>query len=412
MAFDNNISGAIQQYVYTQSGGLVTEPVNGTYIQAYCEFLGITEPVNNSWLVALCFHFGVTEPLGGAWVIALSNYYGITTPAPYGTWWMALAFATGTPTIPFIWNQNTNNWNDEIRKWESAIAPIADFTSDTTTPNSGQNVQFTDTSTNMPSSWAWTFTGGTPATSTDQDPLVSFETTGGHTVSLQVTNDSGTDTKTVTDYINVNPVVADFTSDETVIFENSSINYTDTSTGAPTDWLWTFPGGTPSTSTLQNPTIAYDTPGTYTVTLEASNAGSTDTEIKTNYITVNVIPIVANFTADNTTPVEGGSVTFTDTSTASPTEWAWTFTGGTPTTSTLQNPVIAYDTAGTYTVSLTASKTGSSDTETKIDYITAVFIPDDVVINSWEVAPFMNNLNGKSTTQFSVGPFSNNLITY
>ena len=120
MAFDNNISGAIQQYVYTQSGGLVTEPVNGTYIQAYCEFLGITQPVNNSWLVALCFHFGVTEPLGGAWVIALSNYYGITTPAPYGTWWMALAFAGGViPPTDLIWNTTTTQWQLETTLWDA-----------------------------------------------------------------------------------------------------------------------------------------------------------------------------------------------------------------------------------------------------------------------------------------------------
>jgi PKD repeat protein len=491
------IQGTIQTYVFNQTGGVVTDPINGSYLQAYCEFLGVTEPVNGSWLQALCNYFGITTPLYSSWTIALANYYGITQPLN-ATWWYALSqlgggppvvpivadftadnelptegefvqftdtstenptswswtFAGGTPStstaqnplieyntagtytvsltasktgsadtntkvdfidvseVAVIWNQNSNNWNDEIRKWAVPVAPVANFTSDTTTPNSAQNVQFTDTSTNMPTSWAWTFAGGIPATSTLQNPIVSFETIGGHTVSLQVTNLAGTDTKTVTDYINVNPVVADFTSDATIIFENSSINYTDTSTGAPNTWLWTLPGATPSTSTLQNPTIAYNTPGTYTVTLEASNAGSTDTEIKTNYITVNVIPIVADFNASSTTPNEGDSVTFTDTSTANPTAWSWTLPGGTPSTSTAQNPLIAYNTAGTYTVSLTASKTGSADTETKTNYITVVLVPSNLVIDSWEVGPFINNLNGKSTTQFSVSPFSNNLIKY
>jgi len=118
MTFDAGISNAIQQYVYTQSGGAVTEPVNGNWLQAYCEYLGITTPINNSWLITLCDHFGITEPLGGSWTIALANHYSITTPYPYGTWWMALAFAGGIPpVIPFIWNENTTPWELETRTW-------------------------------------------------------------------------------------------------------------------------------------------------------------------------------------------------------------------------------------------------------------------------------------------------------
>jgi len=118
-----DITSAIQQYVLNQSGGAVTDPVNGSYLQAYCEYLGITEPVNASWLQALCNYFGITSPLYGSWVIALANYYGITTPAGYGTWWMALADASGTPpVVSFIWDLNTNNWEAETRLW--AIPPV------------------------------------------------------------------------------------------------------------------------------------------------------------------------------------------------------------------------------------------------------------------------------------------------
>ena len=187
--FDNNISSAIAQYVYTQSTGNVTEPVNGSYIQAYCEYLGITSPLNTSWLQALCNHFGITQPLYGSWLIALANYYGITTPVPYGTWWMALAFADGTPLI----------------------LPVADFTSDFTTVNEGSFIQFTDTSTvgvggTAITAWAWTFTGGTPSTSTSQNPSIVYNTAGNYEVSLQVTNDDGSDTKTVPNYITVEVV--------------------------------------------------------------------------------------------------------------------------------------------------------------------------------------------------------------
>ncbi len=65
-----------------------------------------------------------------------------------------------------------------------------------------------------------------------------------------------------------------------VLFEDLSSNYA-------TSWSWTFSGGNPSTSGLQNPVIAYSTPGTYAVTLIASNGhGTGSTMTKTGYITV------------------------------------------------------------------------------------------------------------------------------
>lgn len=123
MAFNNDISSAVAQYVYTQSDGNVTEPVNGSYLQAFCEYLGVTESVDDSWLVALCIHFGITEPLNGSWTIALANYYDITYPTG-GTWWMALAFAGGGPIpVDLIWNTTDTDWNLEEEYWLTAIAP-------------------------------------------------------------------------------------------------------------------------------------------------------------------------------------------------------------------------------------------------------------------------------------------------
>jgi hypothetical protein len=64
----------------------------------------------------------------------------------------------------------------------------------------------------------------------------------------------------------------------------STVQFTDTSTGSPTSWLWNF--GDSTTSTLQNPTKTYSSPGTYTVTLTATNAGGSDGETRTGYIVV------------------------------------------------------------------------------------------------------------------------------
>jgi len=80
-------------------------------------------------------------------------------------------------------------------------------------------------------------------------------------------------------------VVANFTASATSVCQGTSVSYTNTSAGA-TSYNWSFPGGTPSTSTEANPTVQYDTPGTYNVTLTALNASFTDDEVRSNYITV------------------------------------------------------------------------------------------------------------------------------
>ena len=113
----NGISWYVAQYVYNQTNGAVTEPVNGDYIQAYCEHLGITEPSNASWLQALCEHFSITEPLYGSWTIALANYYSLTNPVN-GSWWGALAGATA-PSPELIWETANNNWEAETTLWSA-----------------------------------------------------------------------------------------------------------------------------------------------------------------------------------------------------------------------------------------------------------------------------------------------------
>lgn len=82
------------------------------------------------------------------------------------------------------------------------------------------------------------------------------------------------------------PPVANFSGNPTTVPVGSSVAFTDLSTNSPTSWSWNFSGGTPATSTAQNPTITYNAPGTYTVTLTATNAFGNDSETKVNYITV------------------------------------------------------------------------------------------------------------------------------
>jgi YD repeat-containing protein len=79
---------------------------------------------------------------------------------------------------------------------------------------------------------------------------------------------------------------SNFIADNQVITTTASVQFTDQSTNTPTSWLWSFPGGTPSTSTAQNPSILYNTTGIYDVTLQVFNSNGTNQEYKNEYITV------------------------------------------------------------------------------------------------------------------------------
>lgn len=91
---------------------------------------------------------------------------------------------------------------------------------------------------------------------------------------------------TVTFIANNAAPVVDFTADQTSIPVGSTVNFTDLTTHAPTAWQWTFTGAAITSSTIQNPSVTYNTVGIYPVTLVATNAFGTDSVTKTLYIEV------------------------------------------------------------------------------------------------------------------------------
>ena len=81
--------------------------------------------------------------------------------------------------------------------------------------------------------------------------------------------------------------VADFAADSTTIFTGTSLNFYDQSSYQPTSWAWSFPGAETTFSTDKNPeNIVYNTPGTFEVSLIATNALGSDSLIKSCYIEV------------------------------------------------------------------------------------------------------------------------------
>ena len=102
------------------------------------------------------------------------------------------------------------------------LPPIADFTVDVKTGNAPLQVKFFDLSVNQPSSWTWTFEGGTPASSTAQNPIVSYNTPGTFRVSLVATNIQGSNTSTKNGYITVSSAsaVEDHDQDAILVYPN------------------------------------------------------------------------------------------------------------------------------------------------------------------------------------------------
>jgi len=122
------------------------------------------------------------------------------------------------------------------------------------------------------------------------------------------------------------PPVASFTASVTEICVGQSVAFTDTSTNIPSAWTWTFEGGNPSSSTDQNPTITYTTPGVYNVTLVAANFNGTDTEIVTDYITVYAYPTITSTTPN--ARCDAGIVTLQATTNVGTLNWYDAPTGG------------------------------------------------------------------------------------
>jgi len=273
----------------------------------------------------------------------------------------------------------------------AALAPLttgqidADFTADVTSGTHPLTVSFTDTTTGASGFlvWAWDFGDG--KTSGLSDPVHTYTTPGTYTVSLKVSNLLfGQDTETKVDFIDVTPVplTADFSASATQGTNPLSVTFTDMSTGTPpTAWLWDFGDG--GQSTMQNPTYVFGTPGTFDVSLTIFFGLQPDTLVKTDLITIDAAPLVADFTA---MPTQGGTpltVSFTDTSHGSPiTAWAWDFGDGN--SSTTANPVHVYTVAqsASLDVSLTVWFHGQSASKTSTDLISIDPTPGEFALRN------------------------------
>jgi PKD repeat protein len=212
--------------------------------------------------------------------------------------------------------------------------PTAQFTGSPTSGTAPLTVNFSNTSTGTITSYAWTFGDG--GTSTVAAPSYAYATAGTYTVSLTVTGPGGSDTQTRSNYVTASATapVAQFTGSPTSGTAPLTVNFSNTSTGTITSYAWTFGDG--GTSTVASPSHTYAAVGTYTVSLTVTGPGGSDSQTRSNYVTVSVPAPVAQFTGTPTLGSAPLTVNFTNTSSGTITSYAWTFGDGG--TSTVASP--------------------------------------------------------------------------
>ncbi len=164
-------------------------------------------------------------------------------------------------------------------------AVAAAFDISNAAPAIGANVTFTDKSTGAPTAWQWSFGDGTSANV--QHPSHAYTNAGIYTVTLTASNATTSSVATKQVVVAASPIVAAFDISNANPAIGANVTFTDKSIGSPTSWQWSFGDG--STSAAQNPVHAYAGPGTYTVSLIASNGSTSNMASKT--VTVAAAPV-------------------------------------------------------------------------------------------------------------------------
>lgn len=264
---------------------------------------------------------------------------------------------------------NDSQTTKGIWKWQNSSTLQADFTGVPTVICAGGSVSFSDQTTGgTPTSWSWSFPGGTPASSTIQNPVVVYNTAGVYNVTLTVDDGNGPVTKTITSYITVNgaPAQPSVVAGSTTPCIGAVETYSVTLVYGVT-YNWSLPSGWSGTSTTNTISATVGT-NSGTITVSPSNSCGSGTA-RTLSVTTQSLPVASFSYSDNL-----GVVTFTNTSSPVGTSFYWDFNDGA--TSTLQNPVHTYSIAGNYNVMFIATNTCGSDTVYQNVNITVIGITE------------------------------------
>ena len=164
--------------------GIITDSITGDPIEAEVYIDG--HDIDSSWVYS-------SLPIG--------NYYRPIYAGTYEITYSAQGYFPKTKSNVIAFNRNTTYVHIQL-------APgtlIADFTANSTSIPVGGTVDFTDQSYGNPIAWEWTFEGGNPATSSEQNPAgIQYSEPDSYFVSLEIFTDEDTSIITKENYINVN----------------------------------------------------------------------------------------------------------------------------------------------------------------------------------------------------------------
>ncbi|MBP7755186.1 MAG: PKD domain-containing protein [Thermoanaerobaculia bacterium] len=298
----------------------------------------------------------------------------------YWSWYYAhfyRGFAFSAPMDGVFFGQNLYRSHLTIldaHRFTPAAAgpPVADFSWQPATVYPGTPVSFTDQSSGLPTSWQWSFTGGSPASSTAQNPVVSFASPGSKSVTLEATNVYGTSAPKTKSVQVLSPQPAIGTIElappapkqcQTVTFSPSSV------TGQPPlTYAWSLsPAGGGPIATGSGTTLVWNSAtgcpgagtcpaGAYVVDLQVSNTAGSDTESRQFQLAA-LPPLPGNGTfAPTHDPFSAGLVQF-HLPEVGATEWNWSFgdghvTGWVSDPVTGPNPTHTYTALGQYSVTV------------------------------------------------------------
>ncbi|MEN8957401.1 MAG: PKD domain-containing protein, partial [Flavobacteriales bacterium] len=365
---DGNLDSlAIPVHVYNSAGlfvtTLITENIFGCLDTAFDTLVVLQNPVTNFNLDTVCFANPTTftnlssgNNLNWRWNFGDGNTSTLQNPTHIfgfdSTFNVIL-----TATSPF----GCATSHSEIAQ----VLPIVDAQFNSSLACVGRAINFTDSSSGIPNSWRWNFGDGN--TSTLQNPIHTYATTGNFTVTLIVINTAGcSDTISRVLFVNSIPV-PDFVADTICVGNSMTFVNLTTNTQPVASSFWDFGDG--NSSTANNPTYVYAASGIYTVTLTVTNNGGCASSIS-KLVIVNPNP-VADFTHD--TVCVGLATTFTDASSGIPIAWQWNFGDFSPIDSTSGSSVShSYATAGLYTATLNIQSGANGCGNQVIKYITVL----------------------------------------
>lgn len=179
-------------YKDDQNNGLYSSPWSsdfhdfGEYFDAAALVFKFAYPIDETEKYYVIVH----------WALAQTHNYGYTYTRNY-----YLSNYKNRQLFNTLETQNIDSNNDYVNDNYQEQTPICNFEADLTTVQQGQTISFSDLSTNSPTSWSWNFDDG--STSTQKNPTHSYSTQGNYTVSLEVSNQHGSNTKTIENYIQV-----------------------------------------------------------------------------------------------------------------------------------------------------------------------------------------------------------------